>query len=800
MPRYWGSWTATSSTGARYRLGMDWSRSGTRVTVDQYLFESAFSIHKDITLTRTGRLSGTYSVSVSTSGGVVSLGRGGSVTGSRGGSVTIGGRATNVLHGLVPSFSTSISIPAVAPSAPGRPSVSNVTSGGWRTAWSAPSNNGGASITQYQVQIRDSSGTVVQTSTTSSRSHTNSGRLGGTAYTVRVRARNSAGWGPWSSSRSVTTSVLRPNAPTGVSWSRHSDDAHTVSWSHSSSSARPVTRFRVQRRVFNNGWSNWSTRATISNTSTRSWRDTTRDNRVYQWRVVANNDAGSATSSATGSAWTTPWPPQNVRAHVRTDGGIRIEWDNLVAYGSHDQELQTRTDSGPWEHLGYPSGTVWNRGPGVVDPGSTHQYRIRTRTTSGPQRTSSWSVSNTVQPASPPAAPRIVAPSGVQDAAGQVVIRYVYAPTDGSEQQSRLIRWRFPGGQWTELVRNYTDSTTYVVGEGDSEIPWDGVPGTVEVQVRTWGAHPDPSPWSSTHLIRMANRPTVAINTPVDGEEVETNSVLVTWGYADEDDGEQVAWRLTVLRGSNVVTEESGSGDRDSFTVRGLSDDATYTVQVEVRSGEGLWSAEPDEVTFPVSYLPPAPPQIGVAFDRDLGAAVVDVQTAPPHEPYEYVNVVTNPRGRPVDVDADADPLAARQALLDALAAYTDAPVQWSATEPGDTSVVWVDPGSGVGRVWSAGVGGSVDDVVTRNLVPNPSFETGIGDHITLRTTVERIEVPDAAAGNFVGRLTVDPNPTTVNYFGWDVRDLDLTDGDGIAASVMLRHVSGSDWVRPRLL
>src|SRR5690625_6831061 len=46
------------------------------------------------------------------------------------------------------------------------------------------------------------------------------------------------------------------------------------------------------------------------------------------------------------------------------------------------------------------------------------------------------------------------------------------------------------------------------------------------------------------------------------------------------------------------------------------------------------------------------------------------------------VNRVTNPRGRPADTSADADPLAARQALLDAVAAYTDAPVQWSASAP----------------------------------------------------------------------------------------------------------------------
>ncbi|MGC0251503.1 fibronectin type III domain-containing protein [Pseudactinotalea sp. Z1748] len=281
---------------------------------------------------------------------------------------------------------------------------------------------------------------------------------------------------------------------------------------------------------------------------------------------------------------------------------------------------------------------------------------------------------------------------------------WLHVPTDGSGQERFQVRHRLQGGDWTTVSAVASATSRWTLPGGTYE------PGDVfEWQVRTWGVHPDPGPYSASNFQSPTSRPTVAINEPVDGTEIDTSSVLVTWGYSgpdqgDGDEGEisgQAGWRLTLLRGSNVVTEESGSDDRDEFLVRGLSDDATYTIRVEVRSGEGLWSAEPDEVTFPVSYLPPPPPQIGVAFDRDLGAAVVDVQTAPPHEPYEYVNVVTNPRGRPADPDAEADPLAARQALLDALAAYTDAPVQWSATEPGDTSVVWVDPDTGVGRVWT---------------------------------------------------------------------------------------------------
>src|SRR5690625_4526102 len=106
------------------------------------------------------------------------------------------------------------------------------------------------------------------------------------------------------------------------------------------------------------------------------------------------------------------------------------------------------------------------------------------------------------------------------------------------------------------------------------------------------------------------------------------------------------------------------------------------------------------------------------------------------------VNRVTNPRGRPADTGVDDDPLAARQALLDALAAYTDAPVQWSATEPGDESVVWVDPETGEARQWSAGVDGSVDDVVTRR---NLAIQSQAGDNFP----------PWSASGTGSGSLEV---------------------------------------------
>lgn len=393
----------------------------------------------------------------------------------------------------------------------------------------------------------------------------------------------------------------------------------------------------------------------------------------------------------------------------------------------------------------------------------THRFAVRTRTTTGPTRTSGWVYSNVVELAAPPAAPTNLGPSTVWDASEDRTLTWRHVPMDGSGQERFQVRHRLQGGSWTTVPAVASEASRWTLPGGTYQ-PGD----TIEWQVRTMGVHPDWGPWSASNFQQPTSRPTVAINAPEDGSEIDTSSVLVTWGYAgpeQDDEGEisgQAAWRLTVLRGSNVVTEESGSDDRGEFLVRGLSDDATYTIRVEVRSGEGLWSAEADEVTISVSYLPPAPPQIGVAFDRDLGAAVVDVQTAAPHEPYEYVNVVTNPRGRPADTGVDADPLAARQALLDAIAAYTDAPVQWSATEPGDTGVVWVDPATGEARQWSAGVGGSVDDVVTRrNLVLNPSFEVNLdywAPGSTTTTGIDRTEregrFPDLHAGGWCMRVS----------------------------------------------
>jgi chitodextrinase len=64
-----------------------------------------------------------------------------------------------------------------------------------RVTWIAPSSNSGAPITRYQVKASPSGRTCA---TTGARACTVTRLVNGTRYRFEVRARNAAGWGPWS--------------------------------------------------------------------------------------------------------------------------------------------------------------------------------------------------------------------------------------------------------------------------------------------------------------------------------------------------------------------------------------------------------------------------------------------------------------------------------------------------------------------------------------------------------------------------------------------------------------------------
>ena len=128
------------------------------------------------------------------------------------------------------------------PGRPDPPAAPTVTSGVWHTVdvtWTTPAANGSA-VTAYIARARPTgtthgwthSPTVIAPTTTGMIGQTPSPQnplFADTAYSVQVRAKSDAGWGPWSPVTSVQTRANIPDAPAAPSLV--SDDAGlTANW------------------------------------------------------------------------------------------------------------------------------------------------------------------------------------------------------------------------------------------------------------------------------------------------------------------------------------------------------------------------------------------------------------------------------------------------------------------------------------------------------------------------------------------------------------------------------------------
>ena len=112
----------------------------------------------------------------------------------------------------VSSTQTNASV-AGTPDAPTGVTASSPSGATYDTvSWTAPADNGGSAITNYQVESSDSKSATVNALTT------NIGQEAGTAQTYRVRAYNEHGWGEYSAfSASVTTFSFVPFSVFGFS-------------------------------------------------------------------------------------------------------------------------------------------------------------------------------------------------------------------------------------------------------------------------------------------------------------------------------------------------------------------------------------------------------------------------------------------------------------------------------------------------------------------------------------------------------------------------------------------------------
>ncbi|NBV51055.1 BspA family leucine-rich repeat surface protein, partial [bacterium] len=222
--------------------------------------------------------------------------------------------------------------------APGAPTSVAGTAENTQVAltWTAPSDTGGAAITDYVIQYSSNGGTDWSTfsdGTSTSTSATVTGLANGTAYVFRVAAVNAAGTGSYSASSASILAASTPGAPTGVSGSANGASAISVAWTAPSSNGGSAITDYVIRYSSNSG-STWTTFADGASTSTSATVTGLTNGTSYIFQVAAVNGVGTGSYSSASSSVTPTTPACSGDCYLE---GSSPNWAQSLVIGSERQ-------------------------------------------------------------------------------------------------------------------------------------------------------------------------------------------------------------------------------------------------------------------------------------------------------------------------------------------------------------------------------------------------------------------------------------------------------------------------------
>ena len=184
--------------------------------------------------------------------------------------------------------------PSTVPSAPSL-TAEGIDTTKIRLTWTAPTDNGGAEIDWYHIELLNDQGTYSPVTrvrgTVTTWTHT--GRIRATQYTYRVFAQNVAGNGDWDSATALTLAnpVGVPSAPTGVGATAGSGKVDLAWGAPSYNGGSPVTAYLYSYKVTTGG----SYRSYINvGTDLKAEITGLTPGTFYTFAVQARNSAGTS--------------------------------------------------------------------------------------------------------------------------------------------------------------------------------------------------------------------------------------------------------------------------------------------------------------------------------------------------------------------------------------------------------------------------------------------------------------------------------------------------------------------------
>ncbi len=343
-------------------------------------------------------------------------------------------------------------------------------------SWNAPTNNGGAAITGYQIEVSPTGKANTWTDLVANTGSTTTGYVhrgldAGTRRYYRVSAINSQGAGAASNVDDATTlPATVPAAPTDLTAAHYGQTTINLSWkAPTNRGGVPLLGYRIE--VSPNGTDMW-TNVTPAHTGTgRTYSHTqlspgtTRHYRVYARNSKGTSAAASNVASATTAAVRAPGAPPDLQVFSPGFHDVRLTWGRprsdspITGY-----KVEWSTDGGTnWETLiGYDdlTRTRYQFLSSRLTPGSVFHFRVLARSALGDSAPSD-AVSVTAA-----SAPRsgIATNVGVRQTSANAAQIFWDAPTDlPSGHQTfgyNVYKSDDNGDFWSQFARDVT-TTTY---------------------------------------------------------------------------------------------------------------------------------------------------------------------------------------------------------------------------------------------------------------------------------------------------------------------------------------------------
>jgi titin len=252
--------------------------------------------------------------------------------------------------------------------------------------WSAPSDNGGTTVTDYIIEYKtttDTSWTTVNDGTSTTTSETITGLTNGGDYQVRIRAVNSVGAGDEALSNTVSP-VTNPGVPAALNVEVDSGQA-LLTWTAPDGGGRAISDYIIEYRLeASNTWTTWNDGVSTATSETITGLT---NGESYLFRVAAKTSFGTGDYEIIGPVVIGPKAPAPHYVGIAPhSNGVIVGWGRVIApegYQVVGHRIDIYDSENGWRtakevSANHSSDTILN-----LDAGVTYTVRVAALTSIG---------------------------------------------------------------------------------------------------------------------------------------------------------------------------------------------------------------------------------------------------------------------------------------------------------------------------------------------------------------------------------------------------------------------------------